>query len=93
MTHRICWRCKIPHYENCESCFGFGVYKIADRPGVAYPVTAGEAHDETLKSPVILCPECGSGIHGLRDSRPVLATIGGIIFGPLARLTPREKGI
>ena len=59
--HRICTKCRIHHYENCESCFGFGVYllKLGDA------VTGGDAARKRFKSVVIPCPECGSTEKGI----------------------------
>ena len=55
---RVCTQeCRIPHYENCGTCFGFGVY--SDRPGDI--VIAVEAHGKRqFREAVIACPECGS---------------------------------
>lgn len=47
--YRICKKCAIHHYENCESCFGFGVYKISNTPDLAWPVHADEAMSGKLR--------------------------------------------
>ena len=59
--YRICNVCAIPHYENCESCWGFGVYSFI--PGDA--VRAGDVIDGKLKGEVFPCPECGSTEKGI----------------------------
>ena len=66
MEYHICTECKIHHYENCDTCFGFGVYK---NPNCTeqFPITAGVAHDLHL-SPIkgaLPCPECKSTLKGL----------------------------
>jgi len=60
--YRICIKCPIDHYENCDTCFGFGVYIIDD---VTYPISASDAHSEEFRHPVWQCPECGSTIKGV----------------------------
>lgn len=65
-NYRICNKCEIPHFENCGSCFGFGVYSVPDRPGEVFPVTAGEAIEtKVFRGEVKACPECGSTVLGL----------------------------
>ena len=59
--HRICRECNILHYENCETCFGFGVYSLK----LGNAVHAGDAVDGTLKGIVIPCPECDSTEKGI----------------------------
>ena len=64
--YRICKKCAIHHFENCGSCFGFGVYSVPDRPGEVFPVTAGEAIEtKAFRGEVKACPECGSTVMGL----------------------------
>ena len=64
--YRICKKCAIHHFENCCSCFGFGVYSVPDRPGEVFPVTAGEAIEtKAFRGEVKACPECGSTVMGL----------------------------
>jgi hypothetical protein len=58
---RICTDCPIHHYENCDTCFGFGVY--SDIAGDV--VTASEAIDDNLKGEVKKCPRCGSDEKGM----------------------------
>lgn len=60
--YRICTHgCKITHYENCETCAGFGVY--SERPGNF--VSSIEAHSDEFWGEVLPCPECGSTENGL----------------------------
>lgn len=59
--YRVCSKCKIRHYENCESCWGFGVY--SSTPWNA--VHAIEAISGNLKGPVLPCPECRSTEKGV----------------------------
>ena len=63
-TYRVCTNCTIPHYENCGSCWGFGVYKISDNPSEAFAVTAWEVFEKKFKAKVLPCPECGSTENG-----------------------------
>ena len=58
--HRICKECEIHHYENCETCFGFGIYSI--QPGDI--VSAHEAIEKEYNRKVLKCPECGSNEKG-----------------------------
>jgi hypothetical protein len=79
-VYRICFACEINHFENCESCYGFGVYKISTNPSGTFPVTAAEAHDKQFKGAVLPCPECGStekGCPTLRAVDPPSALVGG----------------
>ena len=62
---RICTECSVHHYENCNSCWGFGVYKISDRVDEAWPVLATDVVNKVFKSPVLSCPECGSTEKGI----------------------------
>jgi len=67
-VYRICTTCRIHHYENCESCFGFGVYPDSrqhDFEDNLVPINAGAAHDGTSPSNWVPCPECGSTPTGL----------------------------
>lgn len=59
-VYRICTACEIPHYENCETCFGWGVY--SNQAGDI--VSAAEAMYRRFKGPVYACPECGSDENG-----------------------------
>lgn len=65
---RVCEQgCKVPHYENCETCFGFGVY--SQQPGDivrAYHAQLA-SYGKQLKSEVHPCPECGSTEKGLPE--------------------------
>ena len=60
-TFRACHDCEIEHYENCGTCFGFGL-----RGNV--PISANEAHEAHRKhvsiGGAITCPECGSNALG-----------------------------
>ena len=63
---RVCTKCKIHHYENCNFCFGFGVYSVEDKPGELFPVAAYEAHGgKGFRGKVQTCPECGSTVNGI----------------------------
>lgn len=59
--HTICTECEIHHYDNCHTCFGFGVYSYGEQT----PVTAGQAREGLFFGDVIPCPECGSTEKGL----------------------------
>ena len=73
-NYRICTNCPIHHYENCNTCFGFGVYTVERYPGEYFPVSAGAAHERTFRGPCFPCPECGSTPNGLPD-KSTLTTI------------------
>lgn len=68
--YRVCTGCKIHHYENCNSCFGFGVYTIPKRGNELFPIIAAEAHKtvpvraKELGGKLLPCPECKSTIKG-----------------------------
>ena len=64
--YRVCTDCEIHHFENCESCWGFGVYSGT----LGDAVRASDAHDGTFKSEVYPCHECGSTEKGLPNSTP-----------------------
>lgn len=74
--YRICRKCKIHHYENCGSCFGFGFYSPRCCPGKLYLVTALEAHDGSFDGEIHPCPECGSIVAGL-PNKPIEPTAEG----------------
>ena len=63
MEKRVCTKCTIHHYENCHTCFGFGIYK---KHPYLRPISADIAHDTSLTKFIKWdkCPECGSGING-----------------------------
>ena len=64
MNYRICASCEIIHYENCNNCFGFGVYVAGN--GELYPVTANEAIEtKVFRGELQACPECGSTVAGV----------------------------
>jgi hypothetical protein len=66
-NYRICKKCGIHHYENCGTCFGFGLRRdLFSKRFMA--VSAGEAHfGFTVPTDLVACPECGSTIKGLPD--------------------------
>jgi hypothetical protein len=57
--YAVCRTCDIPHYSNCDTCYGFGVYSDCT------PVTAEAAHDRQFISDVKPCPQCGSTQQGI----------------------------
>lgn len=64
-NYRICTQCDIPHFENCGTCFGFGVYSVKGREGELFPVAAIEAlQTKQYRGEVQACPECGSTTSG-----------------------------
>lgn len=66
--YRVCRECGVPHYENCGTCFGFGVYSVDLRAGELFPVSANEAMvTKKYRGVVFPCPECGSTVLGLPD--------------------------
>lgn len=74
---RLCTRCAIHHYENCGSCFGFGVYGPR-----ATPISAAEAHDGKLLPFARVCPECQSTTQGPPPSALRAAGSDGVKSGP-----------
>ena len=61
---RGCRRCDLFHYENCPTCFGFGVYASGS------PIAAGTALRIAAESSVAdiaasACPSCGSTVTAL----------------------------
>lgn len=54
---RICTDCTPRHYENCEACYGFGVY--AD----GLPITAAESDNDPPDARP--CPTCHSTTNGV----------------------------
>ena len=60
---RICTACRIHHYENCGTCFGFGMYP--GRDGSLVPISAGAAHSGEFPGNWATCPECDSGPAGV----------------------------
>lgn len=65
-TYHTCKECEIHHYDNCATCFGFGVYKEPTSDGYI-PVTAGDAHSGKFNREWIPCPECGSTPEGISE--------------------------
>ncbi len=63
---KICTDCSIYHYENCNTCFGFGVYPGKEKPCA---VTAVEAADKTYQANWYACPECKSTPLGIPEEK------------------------
>lgn len=68
---RICTSCQIKHYENCRTCFGFGVKDIVHPDGLI-PVNASTAEEIRIygtlpAARVKRCPECGSNVYGIDE--------------------------
>lgn len=59
----VCRTCDPPHIDNCETCFGFGVYPrlLAGEP---VPIGAARAKDDPPPD-AIPCPTCGSTVKGV----------------------------
>jgi|APSaa5957512622_1039677.scaffolds.fasta_scaffold72199_2 hypothetical protein len=57
----ICRDCDIAHYNNCTTCFGYGLI-YSDR---LMPITAREAEEKEYDG-FEYCPECLSGPMGVR---------------------------
>jgi hypothetical protein len=64
MAYRICEKCTPKHYENCGTCFGFGVYTRDNRPGEVFPLPASRIYSK-VGLLLQICPECGSDINGI----------------------------
>ena len=62
---RLCTHnCRIPHYENCPHCVGFGRFRRTPGGEIAI-VMAGEAHGSDPAPPNLEpCPTCHSTITG-----------------------------
>lgn len=57
----LCHRCDITHYENCPTCWGFGVYASHDTRLRLVPVSgAMAAGSEPLPPSARACPTCRS---------------------------------
>lgn len=93
--YQICRRCPVWHYENCGTCFGFGVR--VNSSGLNVPIRAceaihvGNSSDQPLPE-WIRCPECGSTPQGLSDIGTLTigsADIGAI--GPESSFTVEQK--
>ncbi len=61
---RVCTDCLIHHYENCGTCFGWGVYVGPTEDGLT-PITTLAVHAKEFRRATLPCPECGSGPEGL----------------------------
>jgi hypothetical protein len=71
--YRICTDCKIPHYENCDTCFGFGLKReIPNGPISAAEAMGGEPLPEWIE-----CPECGSTPKGISANGETLHVVAG----------------
>lgn len=66
--YRICYKCSFSHYENCKTCYGFGVYKSSIDNHSLLPVAAWMAYEKPDTIEWFYCPECKSGINGLPDN-------------------------
>ncbi len=62
---RVCTTCLIHHYQNCETCFGWGVYVGPFTEDRLIPVSAHNAHTKEFLWATSPCPECGSGPGGM----------------------------
>ena len=56
----VCTTCFPHHIENCDTCFGFGVFKNS------IPINASYVSDGKRKC--LPCPECGSTLEGLTSA-------------------------
>lgn len=59
---RLCTKCSPSHFENCETCFGYGVTASGS------PVRAGDAGEH--REGFAACPECGSDWRGVQPVAP-----------------------
>ena len=83
--YMLCTSCKMPHIEDCSTCFGFGVTN-----GGA-PVAAGDAHRGDV--PVwSICPECGSTAAGYPGGGDDVVFEIGEGCQPLGQLSGRAAG-
>lgn len=62
--YRICTHCNIHHYENCPTCFGFGL-KYAKLHKTLIPIGAGEAEKKAYPKDWQACPDCKSTPRGI----------------------------
>ena len=64
---RLCTHgCDVQHYENCNTCFGFGLFN-EPHPDAPVPISAEEAENirlGKLTRNTQSCPECGGTIWG-----------------------------
>ncbi len=61
--YNICTKCTPHHYENCPTCFGFGVRKQPSQDGLI-PVRAGD-FEAINELDWAVGPECNSTLAGL----------------------------
>ena len=62
---KICYKCPITHFDNCGTCYGFGVH-----PGkeiMPIPISAIKAIEKRYPNNWYACPECGSTPEGIPD--------------------------
>jgi len=59
--YRVCTKCKIHHYENCGTCFGFGLKREIPNS----PINASCVMGDDMLPEWIECPECGSTPAGI----------------------------
>jgi hypothetical protein len=60
----ICEQCTPPHYDNCETCWGYGVMPSTIATSRTVPVPAGMAIEEPPAN-ARPCPTCGSTVKGV----------------------------
>jgi hypothetical protein len=61
--YRVCQNCDTPHYENCGTCFGFGIYSFSKMPIAAFEID--EIRVLSCDSGWEICPECHSSPRGI----------------------------
>lgn len=81
VTYNICIKCSPHHYENCGTCFGFGIHERHSQHDLdIIPVSAGTV-ESIMKWEA--CPECKSTPAGLPNSpaetKPAPETEGGSV--------------
>lgn len=62
---KVCLICEIPHFEDCGTCYGFGVYIFPENLVDIVPVAASAAHSGKYTDQVFACRECGSNEFGI----------------------------
>ena len=63
----ICTSCFVPHVENCNTCFGFGLYLGKD--GKTEVPTNASSASKWKHQTYIRCKECGGTPFGIRPQQ------------------------
>jgi hypothetical protein len=69
----VCTTCDVPHFDNCPTCWGFGV-RYYDGPHGSIPISGENSVRHKALMYIDLdwkaCPTCGSTPRGIPDEGP-----------------------